>query len=180
VAAADARRRDRRRAVTAGVTASPVSADEERTCIELLHREARHLDRRELRDWLALYTGDAQYWVPLLEHYSDPDAELNIIFDDRSRLEGRVDRLEGGLAYAQDPPSRTARTLGSVLVSRTGGGFATEAVFFLYELRLGVSQVLAGRYFHELVATPDGLRIRRKTVELVNRTESFANLTFVL
>ena len=157
-----------------------MTADEERACIELLNREARHLDRRELRDWLALYTDDAQYWVPLLEHYSDPDAELNIIFDDKSRLEGRVGRLEGGLAYAQDPPSRTARMLGSVLVSRSDGGFATEAVFFLYELRLGVSQVLAGRYFHELVSTADGLRIRRKTVELVNRTESFSNLTFVL
>lgn len=166
--------------MTTGVTAANVTADEERACIELLNREARHLDRRELRAWLALYAEDAQYWVPLLEHYSDPDAELNIIFDDRSRLEGRVDRLEGGLAYAQDPPSRTARMLGSVLVSRTADGFATEAVFFLYEMRLGVSQVLAGRYFHDLIATPDGLRIRRKTVELVNRTESFANLTFVL
>jgi benzoate/toluate 1,2-dioxygenase beta subunit len=157
-----------------------MTADDERACIELLNREARHLDRRELREWLALYTDDAQYWVPLLEHYRDPDAELNIIFDDKSRLEGRVGRLEGGLAYAQDPPSRTARMLGSVLVSRNDDGFTTEAVFFLYELRLGISQVLAGRYFHELVSTPDGLRIRRKTVELVNRTESFSNLTFVL
>jgi len=167
--------------VTTGVsTAAPVSAEEERACIELLHREARHLDRREFRLWLALYTDDAQYWVPLLEEYHDPDTELNIIYDDKSRLAGRVGRLEGAFAYAQDPPSRTARMLGSVLVTRTDRGFATEAVFFLYELRLGVSQVLAGRYLHELVPAAEGLRIRRKTVELVNRTESFANLTFVL
>ncbi len=160
--------------------ATVVSAEEQHACVELLHREARHLDRREFRDWLALFTDDAWYWVPLLEDYRDPDAELNIIYDDRSRLEGRVSRLEGGFAYAQDPPSRTARMLGNVLVTRTAGGFATETVFFLYELRLGVTQILAGRYFHELVPTSDGLRIRRKTIELVNRTESFGNLTFVL
>jgi 3-phenylpropionate/cinnamic acid dioxygenase small subunit len=156
-----------------------VTADEERACAALLYREARHLDRGELRAWLDLYSEDARYWVPLREDYRDPDAELNIIFDDKPRLLGRVGRLESGVAYAQDPPSRTARVLGNVTVARGAGGFATESAFVLYELRLGASQLLAGRYFHELVAGPDGLRIRRKTVELVNRTESFANITFI-
>lgn len=157
-----------------------VSSDEYRACTELLYLEARLLDRGELRAWLDLYTADAQYWVPLLEDYHDPHRELNIIFDDKARLEGRVGRLLGGYAYAQDPPSRTARVLGNVTVERAEVGYVTEAAFVLYELRLGVAQVLAGRYFHVLVATEEGLRIRRKTVELVNRTESFANLTFVL
>ena len=67
-----------------------------------------------------------------------------------------------------------------VVASRSRVGGRAAAVFFLYELRLGVSQILAGRYFHQLVPTGDGLRIRRKTIELVNRTESFGNLTFVL
>lgn len=157
-----------------------VSVDEERLCAELLFREARYLDCGELTVWLALFTADAQYWVPLLERYSDPDAELNIIFDDRSRLEGRIGRLVGDFAYAQDPPSRTTRVLGNVTVARSERGYATECAFILYELRLGLTQLFAGRYFHELVPSAAGLQIRRKTVELVNRTESFANLTFVL
>jgi benzoate/toluate 1,2-dioxygenase subunit beta len=166
--------------VTVERRAAPVSADEYRDCTDLLYREARHLDRGELRAWLDLFTGDAQYWVPLREDYRDPDSELNIIFDDKSRLLGRIERLESGVAYAQDPPSRTARVLGNVMAERVPGGFATEAAFVLYELRLGVTQIFAGRYFHQLVPLENGLRIRRKTVELVNRTESFSNLTFVI
>jgi benzoate/toluate 1,2-dioxygenase beta subunit len=157
-----------------------VSADEYRACADFLYREARLLDRRDLQAWLDLFTEDAQYWVPLREAYRDPDAELNIIFDDRQRLAGRVGRLESGVAYAQDPPSRTARLLGNITVDRAGGGFATEATFFLYELRAGETQILAGRYLHELVPAGASLRIRRKTVELVNRAEPLFNLTFVL
>ena len=163
-----------------GSAAAPVSAEEYRSCADFLYREARLLDRRELGAWLELFTDDAQYWVPLREDYRDPDAELNIIFDDRPRLVGRVGRLESGVAYAQDPPSRTARLLGNITVDRAAGGFVTEATFVLYELRGGETQLLAGRYFHELVAGGNGLRIRRKTVELVNRTEPLFNLTFVL
>lgn len=159
---------------------TPVSADEFRTCSDFLYREARLLDRRELQAWLALFTDDAQYWVPLREDYRDADAELNIIFDDRQRLAGRIGRLESGVAYAQDPPSRTARLLGNVTVERAGAGFTTEATFFLYELRAGETQIFAGRYLHELIEDGAGLRIRRKTVELVNRAEPMFNLTFVL
>jgi ethylbenzene dioxygenase beta subunit len=157
-----------------------ISAEEYRSCADFLYREARLLDRRDLQAWLELFTEDAQYWVPLREEYRDPDAELNIIFDDRPRLIGRVGRLESGVAYAQEPPSRTARLLGNITVDRAGANFATEATFFLYELRGGETQMLAGRYFHELVAGAGGLRIRRKTVELVNRAEPLFNLTFVL
>jgi benzoate/toluate 1,2-dioxygenase beta subunit len=159
---------------------TPVSADEYRSCADFLYREARLLDRGDLQGWLALFGDDAQYWVPLREDYRDPDAELNIIFDDRQRLVGRIGRLESGVAYAQDPASRTARLIGNIIVERTGAGFATEATFFLYELRAGETQIFAGRYLHELIADGPALRIRRKTVELVNRTEPLFNLTFVL
>ena len=44
----------------------------------------------------------------------------------------------------------------------------------------GDVQLLAGRYVHDLETTAAGLRIRHKLVELVNRTEPFFNLSFVL
>jgi benzoate/toluate 1,2-dioxygenase beta subunit len=161
------------------VTAT-VSPEEVQSCAELLYREARHLDRVELAAWLELFTDDALYWVPLREDYRDPDTELNIIYDDRQRLAGRIGRLQSGVAYAQDPPSRTARVLGNLQVERRPDGYATETAFILYELRAGETQLLAGRYFHELLTTPGGLQIRRKVVELVNRTEPLFNITFIL
>jgi benzoate/toluate 1,2-dioxygenase beta subunit len=160
--------------------ATAVSADERQRCADLLYREAALLDARELRAWLDLFAESLTYWVPLLERYSDPDAELNLVYDDRSRLAERIDRLESGIAYAQDPPSRTVRTIANILVARRDFGYRCESAFMLYELRNGDVQILAGRYVHELEFTAAGLRIRYKMVELVNRTEPFFNLSFVL
>jgi 3-phenylpropionate/cinnamic acid dioxygenase small subunit len=157
-----------------------VSTDDYRRCAEFLYREAAALDRGDLRSWLALFADDAIYWIPLRESYGDPEAELNIVYDDLGRLRERVERLTSGIAYAQDPPSRTARALSNVTVERTEDGFAAEAVFVLYELRDGETQLLAGRYRHDLRSVGGDLRIRRKVVELVNRTEPFFNLSFIL
>jgi hypothetical protein len=67
---------------------------------------------------------------------------------------------------------------------RNTDGFTTEAAFVLHELRPEATpvQTLAGRYLHELQAAEGeaGFVIRRKTIELVNRTESFGNLAFIL
>ena len=156
------------------------STGDRQRCADLLFREAALLDARQLRDWLELFAETATYWVPLLENYSDPNAELNLVYDDRSRLAERIDRLESGSAYAQDPPSRTVRTVANIVVTPCDFGFRCESAFMLYELRGGDVQLLAGRYVHELETTPAGLRIRHKLVELVNRTEPFLNLSFVL
>lgn len=159
---------------------TPIGAEERERCTELLFREARLLDRVKLREWLELLDDEVVYWVPLNEEYADPEAELNIIYDDRRRLGVRVDRLEGGDAISQMPPSRTARLVGNITIARSDGGYATESTFVLYELRSGDNQLLAGRYFHELVERDGELKIRRKTVELVTRTEPLFNVTFLL
>jgi 3-phenylpropionate/cinnamic acid dioxygenase small subunit len=156
------------------------NADDLHRCSQFLFREAALLDRRKLPAWLELFAPDATYWVPLREHYTDPESELNIVYDDLSRLRERVERLDSGIAYAQDPPSRTARVLSNVTAERSADGFVTDAVFVLYELRASDIQLLAGRYRHELVAVDGDLRIRHKRVELVNRTEPFFNLSFIL
>jgi len=166
--------------VTVAPSCVEASAEESRRCEQFLFREAALLDRGRLQDWIALFERDAIYWVPLLQSYGDRDNELNIILDDYPKLVDRVMRLESGLAFAQDPPSQTTRVLSNVVVERTSGGFTTEAAFVLYEFRAGATQILAGRYLHELRADTGGLTIASKTVELTNRTDFLANLTFIL
>jgi 3-phenylpropionate/cinnamic acid dioxygenase small subunit len=70
---------------------------------ELLSNEAHLLDIAEYPEWLSLYTADAEYWMPVDPGAADPADSLNIILDDRSRLEDRVapvgdeaDRLQLG------------------------------------------------------------------------------------
>ncbi|HEX2173140.1 MAG TPA: aromatic-ring-hydroxylating dioxygenase subunit beta, partial [Dehalococcoidia bacterium] len=91
-----------------GTDSAALSRD---ACADFLYHEAELLDARRYREWLALFAEDARYWVPLRENQTDPENELNIIYDDHGRLDDRLYRLEGGYALAQDPPSRTARTI---------------------------------------------------------------------
>jgi 3-phenylpropionate/cinnamic acid dioxygenase small subunit len=165
-------------------TAQLATADETYRCAQFLFLEAALLDRSEFERWSELLAPDVVYWVPLLDDYRDPEDELNLVYDNLSKIEDRLERLAGGYAFAQDPPSRTTRIIGNVRAWPNDGGFTTEAAFVLHELRPEASpmQTLCGRYLHDLriADTPAGFVIRHKTIELVNRTESFGNLTFVL
>jgi 3-phenylpropionate/cinnamic acid dioxygenase small subunit len=160
------------------------TADETHRCAQFLYHEAALLDRNDLRGWKYLLAPDIVYWIPLLDNYRDPEDELNLVYDDMSKITDRLERLAGGYAFAQDPPSRTTRIIGNVRAWAMHDGFLTEAAFVLHELRPEATpvQTLAGRYIHELLSVSNdaGFVIRRKTIELVNRTESFSNLTFVI
>lgn len=65
---------------------------------DLLYLEADLLDAWKLKDWLALYTEDAEYEVPSadLPGDADPATSLFYIADDRFRLE------EGGAFEQED------------------------------------------------------------------------------
>ena len=53
---------------------------------EFLFHEARLLDTGRLEEWLALFTDDATYWVPLERDQKDPYETSSIIHDDRTLL----------------------------------------------------------------------------------------------
>jgi 3-phenylpropionate/cinnamic acid dioxygenase small subunit len=162
----------------------PASAEETHRCAQFLFHEAALLDGRDHTGWANLLAPEILYWVPLLSDCQNPEDELNLVYDDLSKINDRLERLSGGYAFAQDPPSRTTRIIGNVRAWHNDAGFTTESAFVLHELRPEVTpvQTLAGRYVHELQADDSeaGFAIRRKTIELVNRTESFGSLAFIL
>jgi 3-phenylpropionate/cinnamic acid dioxygenase small subunit len=170
--------------LTASTGLRPATADETHRCAQFLFLEAALLDGGDMTAWAKLLAPDIVYWIPLLSDYRDPEDELNIVYDDLSKIRDRIERLAGGYAFAQDPPSRTTRLIGNVRAWRSDDGFTTESAFVLHELRPEATpvQTLSGRYLHDLRAADgeSGFVIRRKTIELVNRTESFGNLSFVL
>ena len=159
-----------------------VSGEDREACVELVFLEAELLDARRFQDWLALFSKDATYWVPLREGQTDPEGELNIVYDDRNRLEDRVYRLESGFALAQDPLSRTARVISNFRVNAEDGSdlLTVRSTFVIVEVRPGRQQVLGGRYTHHLRKEGDELTIVLKRVDLVNSEEPLSNLTFIL
>jgi 3-phenylpropionate/cinnamic acid dioxygenase small subunit len=104
-----------------------MNEDVHREVVQFLYREARLLDERRFDEWLALLTDDVRYWmagrsnryprhskaIAILDaaRYVEDDAtrddELAILDEDKQSLVGRVRRLDTGMAWAEDPPSRT-------------------------------------------------------------------------
>jgi benzoate/toluate 1,2-dioxygenase beta subunit len=77
-------------------------------CERLLYAEARLIDSGRLEEWLALYCDDCAYWLPADVEMHDPASTVSWEFNDRRRLEERVERLATGLAYSQIPRTRTS------------------------------------------------------------------------
>jgi 3-phenylpropionate/cinnamic acid dioxygenase small subunit len=103
---------------------------------QFLYREARLLDERRFHDWLQLLTDDIHYWmgnrtnrypksskaIAILDpdRYDEDDRtkedELAILDEDKSTLSARVARLDTGMAWAEDPPSRTRHLITNIEV----------------------------------------------------------------
>lgn len=155
----------------------------ERTEIEnLLYTEARLLDERRFDEWLELFTDDAIYWIPAGAEQPDPKRHVSLIYDDRTRLGQRVERLRGGFAHSQEPPSRVFRMVGNVEVNEQESPEVTVySVLALFEVRYGKQNVYAARCTYRL-RRHNGTKwkIAGKRVDLVNRGEVIDNLTFLV
>jgi 3-phenylpropionate/cinnamic acid dioxygenase small subunit len=103
---------------------------------QFLYREARLLDERRFHEWLELLTDDVRYWMPVRSNrypkaskaisILDPDRyaegelakedELAILDETKETLARRVARLDTGMAWAEDPPSRTRHLIANIEV----------------------------------------------------------------
>lgn len=146
-----------------------------------LFQEASYLDQGELDQWLDLFTQDAHYWIPVARTSTDPKRELSIIYDDRKRLEERVWRIQSGLAYAQQPRSRTQHVIGNVQVGPCEENLVKLfSNFVLVELRHGAQNLYSGRFEHTLRWVDGSWKIEQKKVLLLNSEEPIGNLTFLI
>jgi len=159
-------------------TAPPARADGSGSSADLaaevsafLAAEAHLLDDRDYERWLEMFTLDCLYWMPVDPLAISGALRLNVIYDDRARLRDRVGRLTSGSAFSEDPPTLTARTIGTVhLVGGAGTAaepFVVRSTFSLVAHRCGQQRHLAGRYGHRLVREGSALRIAEKRVGLL-------------
>jgi 3-phenylpropionate/cinnamic acid dioxygenase small subunit len=147
-----------------------------------LYKEARLADENRYDEWTALWTDDAIYWIPAnLDDY-DPREHISIVYDDRERLQDRVDRLKSGAAWAQEPRSRIRRLVSNIEVEPPDakGEITASSNFVLGDLRRGTQTVYFARQIHRLRRTPHGLRLAYKKVILLNNNEPIHNLSFII
>lgn len=160
--------------------AHPIGLDERAAVEEFLFHEAALLDARQFDQWLGLFTDDATYWIPSGSDEIDPEREVSIVYDRLPRLRERVWRLGSGMAWAQEPPSRTLHVIGNVVVRPVDDGLRVSSALVVTEFRRGRQHTHAGRCRHDLRRAPDGLRIVLKKIELVNNDGSLGNLSILL
>lgn len=114
---------------------------------QFLIREARLLDERRFEEWLELFTDDATYVMPsrtnawrdgAVEASVSKPGELAIFEDTKETLETRVARLRTGLAWGEEPPSRTRHLITNVEVEEDGDETRLRArsSFLVYRAQL--------------------------------------------
>jgi p-cumate 2,3-dioxygenase subunit beta len=135
-----------------------------------LFQEAALLDEWRLDEWLALFTDDAGYVVPVTDaREGDLRETLSIINDDMARLRGRVERLKSRHAHREFPWSRTRRLITNVRITEaTQEEIRVTASFLVYRIRSGHVDPLIGRYDYTLRRADGHLKVayRKATLDL--------------
>ena len=137
-----------------------------------IFHEARLLDERRWDEWLALFTEDGRYWVPLQGGAQADDGAHNSIADEnRLLLSLRIERLKNPRAHSQHPASSCQHVLQQPTLERSDpdtGLYELRSPFVYTEARGADRVVLTGCYRHQLVCLEGALRIRLKRVDLLN------------
>ena len=129
---------------------------------QFLYREARLLDNRQFRDWLEMLTEDVRYWMPirtnkypvnskaisvldgsrLEESEVSSERDLALMDEDKDSLTRRIDRLDTGMAWAEDPPSRTRHIITNIEVEAgdSQDELRVYSNFFMYRTRAETEQ----------------------------------------
>ncbi len=156
-----------------------------------LHAEAEALDEWRLRDWLGMVTDDIVYQVPVRvqREVSDGSRVTGVQTDsfhldeNHASLAMRVQRLETGFAWSEEPPTRTRHVVGNVRV-RDGDRTDEVAVrsnLLLYHTRWDRPEytILSGERHDVLRDTPDGWRLARRLVVLDNTVIPTLNMSYL-
>jgi len=152
---------------------------------QFLYREARHADENDYDAWEALWTDDALYWVPANGADTDPNSNVAVIYDNRSRISTRMKQVKTGKRYAAAPPSDLRRIVGNVELlggreSAAGVDLEVGANFIAYESRLRVNQLWGGRVTYRLRKVDGEIRLAYKKVVLVDNDKPIPTLAFLI
>ena len=107
--------------------------------------EAALLDSHRYEEWLALFSDDAHYFMPIrrtrmlreLDKEFTRPGEMAFFDDTKTLLAGRITKLRSGRSWAEDPPSRTRHLITNVRILKDDGRTVeVESNFHLYRTRL--------------------------------------------
>jgi 3-phenylpropionate/cinnamic acid dioxygenase small subunit len=150
--------------------------------LSFLYLEARLADEGRYSEWEALWADDDDtvvYRVPM-HPGDDPRTTLAYVNDNRRRIKSRVAQLNTGNRHSQTPPSVMRRVVSnSEVVEEDGDTVTVESNFALFEYRIR-QRFWAGRVIHTIRRSPDGPRLIRKIVHLIDAGGPVDTLAFLI
>ena len=164
---------------------------------EFLYTEADLLDARRFDEWLALFTEDARYWMPMRRNvphderereFTREGADVNWFDEGKDTLGRRVAQIQTGIHWAEEPPSRICHMVSNVQIVRAApNGLVTpsEVVvrcrFLVYRNRVETeTDVLVGKREDVLRRVDGAWQIARRMVVLDQSVLLAKNLTFFI
>ncbi|WP_408899886.1 3-phenylpropionate/cinnamic acid dioxygenase subunit beta (plasmid) [Nocardioides sp. R1-1] len=152
---------------------------------QFYYEEADLLDEGRYVDWLEMLADDLDYWMPTRTNRLRRQQALSIaargeaaFYDEtKDSLAWRIRRFDSGMAWAEDPPSRTRHLITNVRVRHadpaahpgfTSGDLIAKSAFLLYRNRLEREEgVFAGQRTDVLRRRADGrLEVARREILL--------------
>jgi 3-phenylpropionate/cinnamic acid dioxygenase small subunit len=136
--------------------------------------EAWLLDERRLDEWLDLLTEDVLYFMPRrknvlrreIEREFTSAGEMNFFEDTKEMLRVRVARLQSGMAWAEDPPSRTTHLVGNLAVSvDETNEVVAKTAFIVHKSHLETDSSLYTGYREDVLRREDeNWKIAKRTI----------------
>ena len=151
---------------------------------QFYYTEAELLDDGRFTDWLDLLEEDLDYWMPTRTNRLRRQQALSVAsrgeaayYDEtKQSLAWRVRRFDSGMAWAEDPPSRTRHLVTNVAAHHvdpaqhpgfTEDDLLVRSAFLVYRNRLEREEnVFAGRRTDILRRRPEGLHVARREILL--------------
>jgi 3-phenylpropionate/cinnamic acid dioxygenase small subunit len=147
-----------------------------------IYKEARLQDEHQYEAWEALWTDDGVYWMPANGDDIDPEKEMSIIYDNRSRIALRVKQLLTGKHFTQTPQSRLRHFVSNIelMDQEAGGDIAVASNSLVFESSLRDDTIWAARNEYRLRYVDGELRMAYKKVTLVNNDKALYTLSFLI
>ena len=147
-----------------------------------IYKEARFQDEHQYEAWEDLWTDDGVYWVPANGANIDPEKQMSIIYDNRSRIALRVRQLLTGKHFTQTPQSRLRRLVSNIelLDQPDGGDIAVGSNSLVFESSLRDDTIWAARNEYRLRHVDGELKMAYKKVILVNNDKALYTLSFLI
>ena len=139
-----------------------------------LYAEARLLEDNRFDEWLASFSEDARYWMPVRQNVDRSANDESILDtfalfdDDKQSLELRVLRVQTGEAHAEVPPSVTQRFITNIMAQPAAQkSFSVYSNFMVYQERRGLHGItFFGRREDVLYCEEGTFKIQRRKIEL--------------